>query len=181
MTKNQLQLMEVREGARHNLATESETNRSNLVKEAETERNNRAVLGETQRSNLAREAETNRANLARENESHRSNVLNESIAARNAESNRMNAVANARNASTNESRVENQNWIDTRRTNLQSRETTVKVKNMKEDTKGKKLDNEIRGKTKRAEITNRRIVPIKNVVDTIGNVIGHGMKISTMW
>lgn len=66
MTANQINYWANKEQARHNLASETETNRSNVARETETNRSNLATEVETHRSNVVKEKETERHNRHQE-------------------------------------------------------------------------------------------------------------------
>lgn len=89
MTHNQIAYFQAQEEARHNQATETETNRSNVARETETNRANRVTEIETGRHNRATEYETSRNNRAVLSENVRHNQATESL------TQQVNAINNA--------------------------------------------------------------------------------------
>lgn len=99
MTQNQIAYQNLKEGIRHNLATESISSTSNAINREHYIRADQAAL--SQATSAAKNAETNAYNASINYMNALSNQRQADASLRNAEVNKQNAITNSRNADIN--------------------------------------------------------------------------------
>lgn len=175
MTDIQIKYWDYKEGQRHNLTYETETNRHNFATEQQAARD----LVEVNRHNVvsegidARNASSNEHNAASNRMNAESNRMNAYSNQSNAESNRMNAYSNQRMASAsatqanaalrNASVKERQVAVSEAMLPYEQKKAAASASNYSAKTKGQNISNEISSATKKAQIASPYIGLIADV------------------